>query len=104
MNKIQNKQSYLSEITKSVKNNYNRFFDLVTDNTQVKQMPTFQLDVYIDKALSQKFPIIVQFNDHTPDSAGYLSKISDRRLLITSADNHFTRILSINEIQAIKKF
>lgn len=66
-------------------------------------MPTFQLNLFIEKALVNNFPVIVQFNDQTPDTAGYLKQIAKGRFLITSADKRFHRLFSVSELQAIKK-
>ncbi|GHP12859.1 hypothetical protein YK48G_02840 [Lentilactobacillus fungorum] len=101
---MQNNQSYLSEITKSVKDNYNRFFELVTTTNRVKQMPTFQLKLFINQALTQNFPVVIQFNDQTPDIAGHLKQINEQRFVVTSASNRLSRLFSLGEVQAIKKF
>ncbi|PAL01434.1 hypothetical protein B8W96_01640 [Lentilactobacillus parakefiri] len=104
VNKMQNKQSYLSEITKTFKTNYDRFFEIVRNTHQIKQMPTFQLNYFIQKTLENHFPITIEFNDQNNEQSGYLSKISADRFLLTSDDNHFSRIVKLSEIKAIRKY
>lgn len=99
---MQNKQSYLSEISKSVKDNYYRFFE-ITPHTQLKQMPTFQLNFFIDQALSRNFQVTIQFNDQTPAATGILNRISGDRYLVTSSDGSMNRLFSLGEIQSIKR-
>lgn len=101
---MQNKQSYLSEITKTFINNYDRFFEIVRNNRQMKQMPTFQINYFIKQTLENKFPITIEFNDQDEEQSGYLSKISNNRYLLTSDDNRLTRIIQVAEIKAIRKY
>lgn len=104
VNKMQNKQSYLSEITKTFINNYERFFEIVRNTRQIKQMPTFQINYFIKQTLENNFPVTIEFNDQDVEQSGYLSKISDDRYLLTSDDNRLTRIIRVAEIKAIRKY
>ena len=101
---MQNKQSHFSEITKTFKDNYDRFFEIVRDTHQIKQMPTFQLNYFIKQTLENHFPITIEFNDQLEEQSGYLRKLSDDRYLLTSDDNRLSRIVTIAEIKAIKKY
>ena len=104
VNKMQNKQSYLSEISKTFRNNYDRFFEIVRDTQQINQMPTFQINYFIDQTLKNNFPITIEFNDQDQEQSGYLTKISTNRYLLTSNDNRLSRIVNLEEIKAIKKY
>ncbi|KRK89846.1 hypothetical protein [Lentilactobacillus sunkii] len=101
---MQNKQSYLSEITRTFKDNYDRFFEIVRNTRQIKQMPTFQINYFIKQTLENNFPITIEFIDQDEEQSGYLSKISADRYLLTSDDNRFSRIINLPEIKAIKKY
>ncbi|EHL96069.1 hypothetical protein HMPREF9103_02549 [Lentilactobacillus parafarraginis F0439] len=103
---MQNNQSYLAEIRDTVKNNYRHFFaldDMPTQPTQLPQMPEFQIQLFISRALKNHFPINIQFNDHSPEMSGNLSKLTNERFLLTDSNQHITRILNILEIKAIKR-
>lgn len=104
VNKMQNKQSYLSEITRTFKNDYDRFFEIVRNTRQIKQMSTFQINYFIKQTLDEGFPITIEFNDQDEEQSGYLSKISTDRYILKSDDNRLTRIVRISEIKAIKKY
>ncbi len=99
---MQNKQSYFSEITKTFKDNYDRFFEIVRDTHQIKQMPTFQLNYFIKQTLENHFPITIEFNDQLEEQSGYLRKLSDDRYLLTSDDNRLSELSRLLKLRQSK--
>ncbi|MFD1126153.1 hypothetical protein ACFQ22_12405 [Lentilactobacillus raoultii] len=103
---MQNNQSYLTEIRKTVKQNYRQFFALDKHKPlcrNCQQMPEFQIQLFIDRAITAKFPIRICFNNEAPAMSGILTRLSDGRYLLTNSREHLLRILNIVEIQSIQR-
>lgn len=101
---MQNRQSYLTEITNTVKQNYQRFLKILPNHRNLGQMPMRQLQYFADQAICKNFRVTVAFNSETISISGSLTKLSDDRLLIKDMTGNLTKIFYLGELQSIQRF
>ncbi|WP_283678212.1 hypothetical protein [Lentilactobacillus sp. Marseille-Q4993] len=101
---MQIKQSYISEITNSVKENYHRIINSLPVSSRKTQMPAFQITYFLSQAISNDMKVAIFFNND--DSNGIIGKIKqldDDRYLISSPAGNLFKIFYNDEVHSIQK-
>jgi len=101
--KMQNNQSYLTDITNNVKQNYQKLLNVLPSHQHMAQMPQQQLQYFADQAIARDFPVTVTFNDDTIALSGNLLHLGNDRYLIKERATNLSKLFFLSELTAIRK-
>lgn len=101
---MQNKSNNsLYSFTRGARQKYHQLFAPTFTQLRLKQMPTFQLQLFLKQAINQRLVVQIDFNSGGESIVGYVSRLSQDRYLITTHNHRFTRIAQLSDIKAIQR-
>lgn len=96
----------LREITANLMTTYERLID---DEPSQKipliqqQMPSMQLDYFIEQAYQKKYTILLQTKQHQQIVGRIVRRLGQQKIIITSLDHRQNALLPINSLQSIQR-
>lgn len=100
---MQNKSNNIYALTHNARQMYNQLFAPTFEQTEFKQMPAFQLEIFLQKAIKQNLTVQLDFNTDGPSVVGRIHQLNANKFLITTNNQRFTKITNLDDIQAIQR-
>lgn len=105
---MENQQaSALKKISSQINTRYRQF--LAIEPADPKQMPSDQLNYFIDQALSRHYHVTLHLNmvtvdgDEEPMMTGYLTKGPKDSFIVTESGQKITQLVRLNQIKFVER-
>ena len=100
---MQNKSNSLYAFTRGARQKYHHLFAPTFTQLRLKQMPVFQLQLFLEQAIDQNLMVQVDFNSGGESVIGNVNRLNDNCYLITTQNQRFTRIAKLSNIKAVQR-
>ncbi|MCY9806903.1 hypothetical protein OXT66_04980 [Lentilactobacillus senioris] len=101
---MQNKSNNsLYSFTRGARQKYHQLFAPTFTRLNLKQMPSFQLRLFLKQATNQRLLIQMDFNSGGESVIGNVSQLNNECYLITTQNQRFTRIAQLTDIKAVQR-
>ncbi|WP_137626598.1 hypothetical protein [Lactiplantibacillus pingfangensis] len=110
---MQNKQTSLKIVSKSLQSSYRQFMADFTSPAEVvapllPQMPTFQLALFLEKAQTNHYSVMLQMQPSLTETRPYnihgiLKTLASGQLVLVNRRQHLTHLIETDQIRYLKR-
>lgn len=98
-----NSNKNLYSLTHDVRQKYQQLFSPTFNHLRLKQMPEFQLRLFLNQAYNNQLTVRLDFNSGGVSVIGMVSVIGNDRYLVATKNQRFTRIAKLTDIKSIQR-